>query len=86
MTLKELHDSIPGVCAENFGEIDKAEAYAQKLLEAAEDEKHRQGAREVIGNIQARKEHLAEMVRRCQGQIHQIALLAHAGQDFEPKV
>lgn len=86
MTLKELHDSIPAIVAENMGEIDKAESYAQNLLTAADNEVDREGSREVIRLVQARREQIGKLVRGCQNTVHQIAVFAHKGQDFESKV
>ena len=81
MTYKELHDLIPIVVQENFGELHGAILKVQQLRDMA-DEKDVAEADEVEELINARIEKIAGEVDMLQKRIHQIALLAHSANGF----
>jgi len=81
MTYKELHDLIPTVVHENFGELHKAILKVQELRDLA-TEKDKETADEVEKLINERIEKIAGEVDMLQKRIHQIALMAHSADGF----
>lgn len=82
MTYKELYDLIPQVVADNYGPLQDALQYAQKLLDAATDEPEIRECQNLIDVVNTRIDKLAGEVDMLQKRIQQIAYLAHANQGF----
>jgi hypothetical protein len=81
MTLKEYHDLLPQVVADNMGNLKGAEDFAKQLVDNADEEKLFE-AQQVVGMVAERMAQVDRMVSGLQNTIHQLALALHSNDGF----
>lgn len=83
MTFKELHDLIPKVVADNMGQIQDAERYANELAANSESPDDIESVKELMVLIENRKHQIERFQSGIQNSIHQLAIFAHAAKGFD---